>query len=424
MATSFIGLLLFLTFVYFEPSIFLPFLGNIRAALVVAILALITALLAGARPIRTLQNRLFIMLAVIAVISSIFSPLPFTAASQNHLSHLYKAIALFFLTTMVIASREYIVRFYYATIAFGLTVSTVTILTTRAGIPALKGGDLYRMTNFFGGIGDDSNEFGLLMLALFPLPFAMINSETSKLTKFIYGIIALSFLLCIIRTRSRGAFVGLIIVTGMLIFDNRKKVLTLLLMLMFLTYALFNTHTGYWERISTLQSQESITAEHNAYTRIMQNQFAFDLIADSPIIGVGLGNFIPAKIEILKEDPNSRHINYVSHNTYLGIGSELGLPALMIFIIIIVYSIINCIRAERLFYNRKEYSFYYYLCRALRSSLIGMSISMLFLSEQYNLIFYQWLALSVVLIHYAKTVVPDEKTAALELTDTSTEKSE
>lgn len=409
MNLAFIGLILFLTFVYFEPSIFFPILGEIRAAFIISILTLLVAVVSGARPPKAIQNRFFILLFIIAVVASFISPLPFGSNTQLTLGYLYKAIALYFLVSMIIVSKDYLRKFVYVTLGFGFIVSFITLLTARAGIASLKGGGLYRMVNYFGGIGDDSNEFGVLLLALLPLPVALIEREKFLYKKIFYFAITLIFILCITRTRSRGAFVGLIIMCSLYLWEKRKDAVTIFVILLISIFTYFHVHQGYWERISTLQSMDTIESEHNAYTRIMQNQYALELIYLHPITGVGLGNFIQAKIDLLKLNPEDRYTGYVSHNSYLGIAVETGIFGLLMFLLIIITSVWYCYSSERYFKTRGDLLFFYNMSMAIRIGLIGIAVSIFFLSEQYNQILYQWIAFTVAL----KSLAEKEKLSEL-----------
>lgn len=379
---------------------FFPVLGEVRAAFIISILTLIAAVMAGARPPKAIQNRLFIFLLFMAVISIYLSPIPYNENSSSALSHFYKAITLYFLVSMIIASKNYLVKFFYVTLGFGTVVSITTLLTVRAGIESLEGGNLYRMVNYFGGIGDDSNEFGALMTALFPLPIAMLEGEKSTYKKIIFILIALSFILCVTRSRSRGAFVGLLVILAFILWEKRKQAGVIILILSLLTFTYFHTHYGYWERIKTLQSMETIEAEHNAKARLKAIQQAIELIKRYPTTGVGLGNFMQAKIYIFKLVPiipeSGETRKYVSsHNTFLGLGTELGLIGLLAFLIIIIASVKYCYLSERYFKTRDDLIVLQNISRGVRIGLVGLVVCFFFLSEQFNLILYQFIALAV-----------------------------
>ena len=426
MNLPFIGLTLFLTFVYFEPSIFSPWLARVRAAFVISIITLIAAVATGVKLPKATQNKLLILLFITAVLSLYLSPLPIRADNYTGLSHLYKAIALYFLVVIIISSKDYLVKFYYMTMGFGFVVSITTLLTFRAGIESLKGGDLDRgmdigrMVNYFGGIGDDSNEFGALMVSLLPLPAVLIAGEKSWIKKILFSIIALSFLLCITRSRSRGAFVGLLIVSTFLLWENRKKAGIILIVILMLTYTYFHTHQSYWDRISTLQSEETIEADRNAFARILQNRQAIELIKRYPITGVGLGNFVQAKIDILKLVPVMEgelrgFIKYAAHNSYLGMGAETGIIGALIFSLIIITSIWYCYSSERYFKTRDDLLLFYKISQSIRIGLIGFAFCSIFLPNQFNLVFYQFLAIAAVL----KNLAEKEKASDIKFGDSS-----
>src|SRR3989337_3493632 len=102
MKLPFIGLTLFLTFGYFEPAIFFPVLGQVRAAFIISILTLIAAVAAGVRLPKAIQNKLLILLLIIAILSLYLSPLPIRADNYTNLSYLYKTLALYFLVVIII----------------------------------------------------------------------------------------------------------------------------------------------------------------------------------------------------------------------------------------------------------------------------------------------------------------------------------
>ncbi|OHB73537.1 MAG: hypothetical protein A2W17_08400 [Planctomycetes bacterium RBG_16_41_13] len=411
MKLPFIALILFLTFVYFEPAIFFPVLGQVRAAFIISILTLIAAVAGGAKLPKAIQNKLFILLFITVVLSLYLSPLPIRAENYTNLSYLYKAIALYFLVVIIISSKDYLVKFYYMTMGFGFVVSITTLLTFRAGIESLKGvdrgRDIGRMINYFGGMGDDSNEFGALMVALFPLPAVLIADEKSWIKKILFSIIALSFLLCITRSRSRGAFVGLLIIFTLLLWENRKKTGIIFISILMLTYTYFNTHQSFWDRITTLQSMETIEADRSALSRVLQNRQSIELIKRYPITGVGLGNFVQAKIYILKLIPVTEGelkglVRYSAHNSYLGMGAETGVIGLLIFLLIIITSIWYCYSSERYFKTRDDLLLFYKISQSMRFGLIGFAFCMIFLSEQFNLMLYQFIAIAAVLKNLAE----------------------
>jgi len=169
MSIAFSGLVLFSLFIYFEPALLVPGLAAVRPALVLGILTLGASLIAGATPPKTIQNKLLLLLLLIAAIASHTAPLPPQEYTYDAIAQLAKGIAFYFILTTILPRRDYFRRFFFLSLGLAMLVSLVTLFTARAGIPALTGHNLYRMVNYFGGIGDDPNEFGAFLLAFFGL---------------------------------------------------------------------------------------------------------------------------------------------------------------------------------------------------------------------------------------------------------------
>ena len=399
MSLAFVGLVSFFLFVYFEPYLLLPPLEGIRAALMVAVLTLIFAIRAGARLPRAPQSWIFILILFIAVLASLTSPLPYDDHVQEIVTRLAKSVALYFLVSMIVSSRHYLMRFVNVTMVLAFSVSIVSLLTVRAGIASLKGGNLYRMVNYFGGLGDDANEFAVFMLAFFPVPIAMMEREKSLLKKAVHGGIALSFLLSITRSRSRGAFVALLVVLAIMLWEYRKKGAAALALTGIIAFAFIHTHSGYWERLSTLSAPGEDDSGHD---RLLQMRYAAQLMSRFPLTGVGPGNFVRAKKVDLGLDPDTKATNHVAHNAYLGLGVEIGIIGMILFIAALGISIRHCYASERFFRTREDLLILHAIAKGVRLGLIGVAVSIFFLSEQYNPLLYQWVACTIALREIAK----------------------
>src|SRR3990172_2446744 len=94
---------------------------------------------------------------------------------------------------------------------------------------------------------------------------------------------------------------------------------------------------------------ESIVEDGSAYSRVNQIHYSLLLLASYPLTGVGIRNFVHAKILLLGLDPSENSTRHVAHNAYLNIGAEIGLPGLAVFLAVIVTSIVQSYRNERLF---------------------------------------------------------------------------
>jgi len=393
MAIPFYSLALFLVFVYFEPSIWLPEIAQYRVALVIAGASLLLAVAKSGRIPKAVQNRLFVLLLGSATISTTYSVSVET--SQDRLIDLYKVICLYALIVMIVQTEEYVRKLVIVILSYATVTTIGTLIASKLDIflPGYK--NIYRLVSVFGGIGDGPNEFGALLVGLLPLPLAMLEKEKSWPKRTVLIIVAVSFLLCITRSRSRGAFVGMLIVLAFFVWDYRKHLGTIALFTTLIGVTFLNTHYGYWERIGTLESEESAMEDGAVRGRALQIGYAIDLMALRPLTGVGMDAFVSAKVQLLHMDPDDEVTKHVPHNAYLGIGAEIGAPAMIAFLLLIGVSILQCYSSEWSFRECEEHFGLYRIAKGIRIGLIGFGVCIFFLSEQYNSVLYQLIALTV-----------------------------
>jgi O-antigen ligase len=389
-ACAFGFLVLFLSFIYLDPQLRFPILAVIRAALVLATVGVVCAALGGGRLRFNGTTVALVMLLAFAVLST-FTAIHFDIAVTWFVV-LLKSVALYVLVVMSLNTKRSIRYFVYANVVYGAVVGVTSLLMTRAGVQPLKGGGLYRMTNYFGGLGDDSNEFGALMVALIPVATLLAGTRASKMMRTLLAVIALSFALVAIRTRSRGAFLALGIVGVQLVWALRRSRTALAVIACGLIYAGTHTHMGYWDRMLTLTRPDDLEEEVSAGTRVAQQGYTLELMRLRPLTGVGPGNFVPAKRELLNADPSEKATGYVAHNAYLGLGAQLGIPALLAWIAALGLTLRRLARASNRAVGPGDQELQV-IARALRISLLGMAVAIFFLSEEANPILYMWMGL-------------------------------
>ncbi|NIQ16231.1 MAG: hypothetical protein GTO02_18120 [Candidatus Dadabacteria bacterium] len=409
MTIPFIGLITYLLFVYFEPNVFFPILATIRAPLIIILLTAIITVINGGRPIKSRQTILLILIIVIGVVSVLTSPIPnFTfpgdlgttyEANLSDLKHLFQWAAMFFLFTMICGDKRNIGRLYYILLLYASVIGIASLTADWIGAVPLKGGvatlDYERLTNFFGGFGNTTNEFAAFMLFMFPLPLCMIQDEKSFVKKIIFTILSLIFVACVIKTQSRGAFVGLVFVLLIIIWNFRKKIGLLILVFIIVLYAGINSSYEYRERVSSLRYEE-VKEGKTGRGRIIQYKYSAELIKSYPFTGTGIGTFKLGKIYLLGLNPYTNDARQDTHNAFLELAAEIGLPALILYFFLILFSLRDIKFAENVFKSRKDFEKLSGMISGIKIGFYGFLISILFLSEQYNLILAQCFAFSVI----------------------------
>jgi O-antigen ligase len=120
-------------------------------------------------------------------------------------------------------------------------------------------------------------------------------------------------------------------------------------------------------------------------------QVAWQFFLDNPIRGIGLGQFVATATGF------THHIEpKIAHNMFLEILTELGVPGLMIFVSIIGVALHN-FRIAALKFQQSGEQLISTIAWGWLFSLIGFVIAGFFLSNQYYVVLWFYLAMGEVL---------------------------
>ncbi|GKU23944.1 O-antigen ligase family protein [Clostridium folliculivorans] len=177
---------------------------------------------------------------------------------------------------------------------------------------------------------DNPNTLGAFqVLMLFPL-LSLMRVKQKNITLKIFIII--TTVLCfsnIVISMSRSALIGLGVGLILLIFIFGKKILILIVPVGAVVLAM----------PSALSRIKQITDKTQNDSRIKIWNVAAKMMKDHPIGGVGNGNFITNYPKYVKMYPQFKEEGvdvFPSHNSYLKVGSELGVIGELSFIVILL----------------------------------------------------------------------------------------
>jgi O-antigen ligase len=206
------------------------------------------------------------------------------------------------------------------------------VAVASAAVAAVVG-----MLNFFLGGAEratgpiqDPNDFGFLLAVTVPL--AMHQFQIARRPgRRIAAVLALGLILAgTLATFSRGAIVGLAVAGAYSLMTRRLRTRWALLSL---AGALLITGTANIlqpQTVGDALNRKEYIAQHNVNERLIAWQIALDQFGTSPVLGVGPGNFDQRYIEFGL--PTTTAGVVTTHNAYLNILAELGLPGLVLFL--------------------------------------------------------------------------------------------
>jgi len=249
-------------------------------------------------------------------------------------------------------------------ILLGLLTS---IILSVGAIRDFSGGELAlagkRITGVLGNLFENPNDLALYLVTFFPILIGLALGTRNPFSKVLYLVSAILLLGGTVVTFSRGGFIGLLFVTGTLVWRLGKKnrfligVVAVILLTCFLALA----PGAYRERItSTDASSESRTGE------LKRSIF---LTLRHPLFGVGLDNFVLYS--------NTAH---ATHNAYTQVASEVGLPAAVVYVLFLVAAVKRVRKVPDPHDLESKEKWFGYLAIGLHASLIGYMVTSFFAS--------------------------------------------
>lgn len=178
------------------------------------------------------------------------------------------------------------------------------------------------------------NDFGAFIITVLPLTFSCFSRCRVKKQKIILFIVLLLGLYCLLKTSSRGAWLGFIIGTMVYFLFYRKKA-ALLVPIVIVAFIIISPHGLH--RLSTL----SLSGGSTAWERIELWKGTWNMVREHPILGFGINTF--SKYFPLYKPVDYPDVRY-AHNSYLQMWSEIGLAGLLTFLAIIFTVLAKCLR--------------------------------------------------------------------------------
>lgn len=184
----------------------------------------------------------------------------------------------------------------------------------------------------------NSNDLAAISLLVLGPAFALWSSEPpGKLLRWIGLSAAAALLVIIVLTQSRGGFLGLAVaVVPAAVGLASRRPRSVVAMAVVLGIALIAAPASFWERIGNMHKATSVETvgemdpEGSAKQRFAVLQTAVRIIGDHPVLGVGLGGY-PAANADYSPALGARD----THNTYLNVAAETGIPGLLIYLVLV-----------------------------------------------------------------------------------------
>ena len=272
------------------------------------------------------------------------------------------------------------------------------------------------------GIGSwmgDENDFCMVMNMAVPFGYFLLFSATGVKQKMQYLGSLGSFILAAMASLSRGGFIGLASVGAYCWYRSPKKLNALIVVVVAVLFMLVFAPEKYWDEISSTTSDETLgtgTGGGTGGARLYTWGIGMQMFYSNPIIGVGQGNF-PWTFNLYEHGQTFNDKSFAgraAHSAWVTLISELGLAG----IVMVGAMLLQCYKDLKLVRkrfapapSRQKHSqivqagedMRAYFARAMEGSLIGFTVSGIFISIMWYPSLWIMMALIVALRNISET---------------------
>ncbi|MBX7055252.1 MAG: hypothetical protein K1X36_09870 [Pyrinomonadaceae bacterium] len=383
---TYVGLFIFSVLVLFRPYELISSLSFLSATafyFALATLAIyIPAQLATESNLTMLSTEVKAILAMtaLAVITMPIARDP-AVAWETFNDPFIKAVVIFVVLVNVVRTRRRLMGLMWLSITIALYLSFSALDMYIKGEFTVES---YRVGVDVKGMFGNPNEMAMHLVMMTPLVIALGIVSRSKLARYAFFGCALLFVGGNMVTFSRGGFIGLLVVGGMLAWKlGRKHRLNVTIVTLFVGAVTILAAPGnYGLRMLSIfiPGLDPVGSSDQRKELLMRSLL---ITARNPW-GIGIGNFPIVGVH-----------NLQSHNAFTQVSSELGLLGLAAYLIFMVSPFRKLGAIERLLFDKGDLGWYYYMAIGLQASIVGYMVSSFFASVAYNWFIYYLIAYAV-----------------------------
>jgi O-antigen ligase len=255
-----------------------------------------------------------------------------------------------------------------------------------------------RIGGYTSGMASNPNDLALIANVFVPLAVGLFFGTRRLLPRLMFAGLAALNAAAIVLSFSRAGFLALVcnVLLCAHVFLPLGKRLMALCGAVALGAVLLAAMPTYQERLSTIWNVEEDTTG-SGQARSKANINAFQLVAQNPIIGSGIGADVLAMNQFAAEWVNV-------HNVYLQFAVDLGILGLALFIWLFVACLRALARARRIIAGTEHAGWLCPVADGIRISLLVFAVSGAFGPVAYHYYFYYAAGLALAVAHVAATL--------------------
>ena len=386
---SYVGLFLFTVVLYFRPYELFSALSSLdKLAYWLAITTMVVfvpsqLVLEGNLTARPRAVKLVLLLTLAALLSMV-TAINRSEAWTEFNDVFIKAVLMFIVMINVVRTDRRLRLLLYVTLGVTFLLSFNALSDYRTGNFSVEG---YRIKGLLGGMFGNPNDLALHFVTMTPLAITMMVLARRWLIKIIFLITTILIIAGNVVTYSRGGFLGLL-VTGLVLawkLGRRHRAMIAVVAPIVLVAFMVLAPGNYGRRLASIFIPGLDPMGSSSSRQEILNRSIIVSIRN-PITGIGMGNFHTVSLH-----------ETVTHNAFTQISAEMGVFALIVYMMFLTGPILRLRRIERDTFERPEERRYYYLSVGLQASLVGYMVSAFFAAVAYQWYAYYLVAFGVCL---------------------------
>lgn len=399
---AYAGLVLFTLILYVRPNDFLP-IGDFPIAKIVGAAALAAFLLerlAGGRSLSVLPLELKYLLGLV-VLMFLSVPLALNPGeAMDTITGLFlKVVLIFVLMINAVTSYTRLRQLVGLTLLCGGWFAVEALANFMAGKDLVE---TYRAGGVGRGMFANPNDLSLALSILVPLAVGLALTARALPARLLWLATAGVMASALLVTFSRGGFLSLIVAgTYVLTTLGRRHARAAALVLVGGMALVVFGPAGYSERVlSIFDPTLDPTGSAGARTELLTR--SLEVVAFNPkvwAVGVGAGNFHIVSIR-----------EAVTHNAYLEVLTEIGLPALVLYLLFLAGAfkgLRDLVKSRR---RGGGWEALAVLAISIRASLLAYAVGSFFASVAYQWYLYYAAGYAVCLRQLARASLPQGNT--------------
>lgn len=370
LAGAYFWLVLFFLVYCGRPEDWVPGLSVVPLAKITGVLALLSFLLSiGTVRWRLPREMVYLLLLVVQLwIAVPLSPVWRGGAFEKMLEF-SKVLLIMFVMMAAVTTLTRLRRLIFVQAA---CVAMIAVVTLAEGFNQPG-----RLQGAIRGIYSNSNDLALTLVLTLPFCLAFLLRTRGLLRKVVWALAGFVMIYVTMLTESRAGLLALIASGSLCLWDfgiKRKRALLVVLFGGVGLAILFLAGGSIRDRFTAMFEDQLSGDRRSARTSAEQREDllkkSLAVIAEHPLFGIGPGNF--SSISGNWHD---------QHNSYTQVGSEGGLPGLLLYLLILWRAFANLRETRGLASLKSEEILF---AAALRASLAGFLIGSFFASVAYD----------------------------------------